>query len=634
MSDETTPERPSPPPTFPPPPPPPSPPGGSPSGRRRIALIAALTLVAAAAAGTGVGVMAGKASKSPEHRRLFEGENPPGSSSPSPSPDPRDEVREGEDYSFLYKRSDGDPVRWNPCEPVHYVVNVRSAPSNALGEVRDALGKVTEATGITFAYDGRTGEVPQPNRRPYLPDLYGKRWAPLLIAWAHQSQTRIPFGDPHKRSWALGVASPVFPMTGPRNIYVSGWVLINADAHLAPGFARLNAGGLVLQHELGHVMGLGHVHEKGELMDTVGGGAKGWGPGDLVALEGLGAEQGCLTPPPTPGAPPNWCAPPPSRSLDSLEGSLNAVDDSSEEDVWAVGDLVVHWNGESWETVDVPAPSGATFDDVLALAPDDVWIVGETPVTLDEDPAVLLHWNGTSWTAPEVSGLAGRDGALLSIAASGPEDVWVVGWSSPAGETDTPFAARWNGSTWQVLDVPNLGDNWRLLDASVLGPGDLWAVAGPVSPDQPVLVHWNGERWEKLEPPTSGGAELEAVAALAPGDVWVAGTNHISAIVMRWDGQEWSSTDVGESTSFVVSDLAGDPTGLWAVGERIESNGDTVPLVLHWDGERWNSLTSGVPHREPAVMNDLVLLPGGVPTAVGSVGGEGIFARPFVLAPC
>ena len=56
----------------------------------------------------------------------------------------------------------------------------------------------------------------------------------------------------------------------------------------------------MLQHELSHVMGIGHVQKWGELMQPSGGGVTDYGPGDLAGLRLLGRSQGCLVVPPLP----------------------------------------------------------------------------------------------------------------------------------------------------------------------------------------------------------------------------------------------------------------------------------------------------------------------------------------------
>ncbi|WP_344946151.1 hypothetical protein [Sphaerisporangium flaviroseum] len=75
-------------------------------------------------------------------------------------------------------------------------------------------------------------------------------------------------------------------------------------------------------------------------------------------------------------------------------------------DVWAVGSvsssgdttevpLVLHWNGASWQKIEVPASRGR-LDGVTAFGADDVWISG---VDADHSRQVLfLHFDGQKWT--------------------------------------------------------------------------------------------------------------------------------------------------------------------------------------------------------------------------------------------
>ena len=201
-----------------------------------------------------------------------------------------------DDYRFL-AFANGEPVRWNPCQPIHYVVNLSEAPGGSLGDVQEAIRRVSADTGIRFAFDGSTQEIPQQGWSSFRPQVYGARWAPVVIAWAYQSQTDIPFeqGDSHYAA----VARPLAPPDGTPQ-FVSGWVVVNAADDYPPGWDSPSEQGPTILHELGHVMGLDHVTSKYELMEPSGGYMTDFGPGDLAGLERLGADQGCLNEPAIP----------------------------------------------------------------------------------------------------------------------------------------------------------------------------------------------------------------------------------------------------------------------------------------------------------------------------------------------
>jgi hypothetical protein len=205
------------------------------------------------------------------------------------------EPEHGTDFAFLGRAPSGDPVRWNPCDPIHYVVNASLAPTGSLEDVHEAIRRISDATGIAFAYDGLSDEEPSAFRKPFMPDRYGTRWAPVLIGWVDPDASDIPFEDAH--GTASAVASPQFPYGMASDLYVSGWIAMNREDPNPPGFGAPGEQGPVLLHELGHVMGLGHVPAFGEIMHAAGGGVTDLGPGDRKGLERLGSSGGCLTVP-------------------------------------------------------------------------------------------------------------------------------------------------------------------------------------------------------------------------------------------------------------------------------------------------------------------------------------------------
>lgn len=198
----------------------------------------------------------------------------------------------GPGFLFLDRTDQGTPTRWDPCEPIHYVVNAELAPPGSIEDVHEAVRRVSGATGIAFVYEGTTDEEVSISRDVYQFDRYGDRWAPVLIAWVDPDDSDIPFERDDRV--AAGVAVPRIAPTRLEDVYVSGWVAINADDPNPPGFYVPGQQGPVILHELGHLMGLGHVRVAGELMHPSGGGVVDFGPGDREGLRLLGADGGCI----------------------------------------------------------------------------------------------------------------------------------------------------------------------------------------------------------------------------------------------------------------------------------------------------------------------------------------------------
>lgn len=168
-------------------------------------------------------------------------------------------------YRFLNLQDDGSgrPVRWDPCRPIHYVLQDTGRPAGGDEAVRAAVARVEHLTGLRFVFDGYTTEVPRPGRPTMDRARYGDRWSPVLVAWTDPAQY-----PPMEGYAGLGGADPVPGDRPGRMRYVTGVVLLNR-VHLdrvatwPGGQARLRA---VALHEFGHLVGLDHVEDPGELM--------------------------------------------------------------------------------------------------------------------------------------------------------------------------------------------------------------------------------------------------------------------------------------------------------------------------------------------------------------------------------
>lgn len=188
-------------------------------------------------------------------------------------------------YSFLRTRADGSPVTFDPCRPIHVVIRPDHEPEGGRDLLLAALAEVSEATGLQFLDDGRTDEPPGDLRATYQPERYGDRWAPVLITWSTAVES------PDLAEGILGRAGPdAFGRDEDDLRFVTGSAVFNGpalDAQLRQG--EDEKARAVLLHELGHLVGLGHVTDPYQVMfDTNAYPLPSYRAGDLRGLEKLG----------------------------------------------------------------------------------------------------------------------------------------------------------------------------------------------------------------------------------------------------------------------------------------------------------------------------------------------------------
>jgi hypothetical protein len=175
----------------------------------------------------------------------------------------------GGSYKFLATQGD-DPVTWDHCRAIRFQVNPKGAPEGWREVVDDAVQDIEEASGFVFLDLGTTTKTQLIGER-----YAGNDWEPVLILWSDRYQTGLLDGGVIGR----GGSAPI-DVNG-RLRYVIGQVWL--DSTIEGRFESQ----MVLEHELGHVLGLDHSPSRGELMYAGYHGQDGLGRGDIAGLERL-----------------------------------------------------------------------------------------------------------------------------------------------------------------------------------------------------------------------------------------------------------------------------------------------------------------------------------------------------------
>ncbi|WP_345564898.1 hypothetical protein [Nonomuraea rosea] len=244
------------------------------------------------------------------------------------------------------------------------------------------------------------------------------------------------------------------------------------------------------------------------------------------------------------------------------------------------------WDGARWESFPLPR---AAVTAVGAVSGELAWAFGQSGQV------------GTFSDGRLVPGrFAGRDGSGIGLYGTAARGPWVV-----SGRT----ALRWDGSAWQAYRLP--------VGASAVGGegANVWTVSAAVSPAQPAAhrssarpqpaARWNGSAWQAVGVPELGlprkvsspRAHLDDVAVLGTDDVWAVGgvswlapgktdaqgepLEILRPVALHWDGGGWRCLWGASGRTFTQAEPDG-RGGVWV----LDSTGSRL---LHHAGGRWTS---------------------------------------------
>jgi hypothetical protein len=311
------------------------------------------------------------------------------------------------------------------------------------------------------------------------------------------------------------------------------------------------------------------------------------------------------------------------------------VSGTSSTDVWAVGEnldsgafIILHWDGASWTPAPF-VPTESVLYGVAAVAPDEAWAVGYIDMPAGYE-GVVYHWDGTLWAPVDIPNPGGY-GILYGMTAISATDVWAVGFWTDARGVAHGLAEHWDGTSWTVTRMPDGSRFSNVMEAvAEVAPDDVWAVGYHI-PDavhsQPLAEHWDGGRWSVVPTgpyPPDSASEFLSVGGVSGTEVWAGGTIGLGtgslSLLEHWDGISWHRAPVpdgfGAGQLWGIAAISSDDA--WVVGLQ-DKHSIARPASLYWDGTSW--IYEPPPHPFNSALYDVVAIS---PTDLWAVGVYGV----------
>lgn len=235
-------------------------------------------------------------------------------------------------------------------------------------------------------------------------------------------------------------------------------------------------------------------------------------------------------------------------------GPVTAIASPRQNEVWAGGDPMLHFDGQNWTEYELPPFAGPPRSiDVL----ENGAVLAQVPLSLPNGaPYVTIYFTGTRF---DFWPFATTSDARALDAIGG--EAWFAG--------EKGSLLRWDGA--RTVDQRGGGETRVDFNDHWISPsGTLWAAGGRLGGSW-----WYWYRNNHWRVTSNEFGEITSMWGLADDDFWFATSENY----LHWDGDSWTEHGAPAGT---IHDIFGfDNYDIWAAGER--------GTIQHWDGVEWRT---------------------------------------------
>ncbi len=229
--------------------------------------------------------------------------------------------------------------------------------------------------------------------------------------------------------------------------------------------------------------------------------------------------------------------------------------------------------------------------DIVATGPADAWTTwtcDPCPSGGDSGQNLMLHWNGQHWSSVDLPTELSSPTTIEGMQASSARNLWVF--------DSNGRAEVFNGSGWSLMDLPAwverpIEGGTADIASAVFSASDVWAFSIDAATDPTLAGHYQDGRWQKVSLPIIPSLAI----GLAPDDIWLSGfaKGYGPRILAHWDGKSWKTVSFphpAAGATLIPSGLVAlGEKSVWSLGEVFGPKAGKVSFeLLHWTG-RWTS---------------------------------------------